>query len=344
MFPVGFYLSYLRDFANQTTHTSNQTSSDQSTTAIIGGLNYISRDLTIYIFFIVGLFVASLTAIFGNLLIIVTILLNKSLRSLNGIITINLSVADFLIGLLVNSFNLVGIFGSERFFADRKPLCTIIGFACLVFCGTSLSSIVLLALNRLLKICYSNEIYTKVFTCKKTLVYCFLSWCAGIVLGSFNLFGVGGYTFDRKVLSCMTNRIASHSHFVYIYVIGFVFTPCLFILFSYLKIFLYVHNISKQSKTLDNSLNRSYELAKSLFASFITFFVCWIPFGIIYIIDGQDILPRAAILITILFAHLNSSVNFIYYGYFSVQYRRAYLKFLHRPRTTFYSGSASRTL
>lgn len=108
------------------------------------------------------------------------------------------------------------------------------------------------------------------FTKKSTLILCILTWVGGLGLGLPNLLGWGHYDYDKKVLSCMTDRTKSHQ-FGFFYIFGYVLIPCCCIFFCYMRIFFYVR---KYNKNVSKS-ERSIQLAKSLFASFITYFLCW---------------------------------------------------------------------
>ena len=123
----------------------------------------------------------------------------------------------------------------------------------------------------------------------------------------------------------MTDRTQSQE-FGFFYIFCYVMTPCIFIFFCYLKIFIFVSKYS--GKVGIKTQTKQIQLAKCLFASFITYFICWMPFGMIYIIDHKDMLHPAAMVITTAFAHINSSVNAFYYAYFSSTLRKGYYKFI----------------
>ncbi|CAF0949684.1 unnamed protein product [Brachionus calyciflorus] len=291
-----------------------------------GGIEFINKRLILYIFFLILISLAIFLGFIGNLLTILAILVNKEFHATNYLIIVNQSIADLLISSFINSFNVIGVFAGEIFFLNRKPLCSIIGFLCLLLCGASLLSIASLAINRYIKICH-DKIYNKIFTKKITYLICMIAWLGGIVLGVPNMSGWGGYGYDKKVLSCMTDRTQSQE-FGFFYIFCYVSVPCLCILICYIKIFVYVRKYSGKVNMNGTNHKRNIQLAKSLFASFITYFICWMPFGLIYLIDSKDILPPEAMVITTVLAHMNSIANPIYFAYFSLSFRKAYLKVL----------------
>jgi hypothetical protein len=126
----------------------------------------------------------------------------------------NISMADFCISALVDSFTAVGVLFGKNYFDNRPGLCQFVGFACLVFCETSLISILFLAFNRFIKICYSH-IYSKLFTLNLTITYCSICWLIGFLIAIPNATGWSNFVYDKQTLNCMWNRLASKSYSMY---------------------------------------------------------------------------------------------------------------------------------
>ena len=104
--------------------------------------------------------------------------------------------------------------------------------------------------------------------------------------------------------------------------------PCIAILFCYIRIFLHSYQSKKKINTNGNhsksNIHQSLRLAQGLFASFMLFTICWLPYGLVIMIDYEDKLPRSAIMFTMAIAHLNSSLNPVLYGIFNSAFRRGY--------------------
>ena len=92
------------------------------------------------------------------------------------------------------------------------------------------------------------------------------------------------------------------------------------IFLCYLKIFIFTYKSRNKSKS--SSATKSIRLAKGLFASFMLFTVCWMPYGLIVMIDFQDKLPRSVIMFTMTLGHYNSSLNPFLYAMFNSAFRR----------------------
>ncbi|RNA21626.1 melatonin receptor type 1B-B-like [Brachionus plicatilis] len=195
----------------------------------------------------------------GNILIMGAILLTKELQNDTGILIFNLSLAELLItGFLINFCYLQGVFVGKKFFVLMSALCDFIGAICLIACVTSLMNIGFLAINRYLIICH-NKLYHRLFTHKKTIVYCVINWLMGILVDLPNFTGWGGHYYDSKTISCIWNRLKSHSYSI--------FFPTT------------IMSLSRNEKK--KGYGRSIKLAKGLFASFILFTACWLPYGLI---------------------------------------------------------------
>lgn len=160
--------------------------------------------------------------------------------------------------------------------------------------------------------------------------------------------GWGGHYYDEKTLNCVWDRLASHSYSIF-FPMSSIVVPCISILFCYMRIFFYANGaktkvipkhavsmasssksnastiITSSTNVLDhNSLSRSIRIAKGLFASFMLFTLCWLPYGIIVMSDYRDKLPRTAHMFSMTVAHLNSALNPVLYGVFNPAFRRGY--------------------
>ena len=143
-----------------------------------------------------------------------------------------------------------------------------------------------------------------------------------------NYKGWGGHYYDEKTLSCLWNRLASQSYSIF-FPMSSIIVPCLAILYCYVRIFIYSHR-SKVRSHATNNINQSLRLAKGLFISFMLFFVCWIPFGFLVMIDFADKAPRGAVMFTMTLAHLNSSFNPIVYAVSNSNFQNGYVALFRR--------------
>ncbi len=198
----------------------------------------------------------------------------------------NLSFSDLLISLFVHTFTDIGILMGRDFYEERFGLCVVLASLCLIACGTSLVNMGILAVNRYINICH-NRIYKDYFNLNRAISLCIFTWIAGTLVDLPNFLGWGGHFFDPKSANCMWNRLASSSYSIFFPTTA-IFVPCVAIFFCYMRIFIFVYQAKSKTHAIDNnsisskssSLNsremtQSLRVAKSLFASFGLFTVCW---------------------------------------------------------------------
>lgn len=158
------------------------------------------------------------------------------------------------------------------------------------------------------------------------LTFCrFLSYIINKHLN--NLKGWSSSTFDEKSLNCILDRKKSQSYSAF-FLATTIVLPCILILFCFIRTFL--HSYYSKVRTRATNKSQSIRLAKALFVSFVLFTMCWLPYGIVFVIDFGDMLPRSAVMYTMTFAHLNSSFNSILYAIFNSSFRRGYIILFRR--------------
>lgn len=98
--------------------------------------------------------------------------------------------------------------------------------------------------------------------------------------------------------------------------------PYLGIIFCYSRIYFFAHKSNNRSN--NSSLNRSIRLAKTLFASFLLYNICWMPIGLVVLFDLDELAPNVSIVMyPMVIGFLNSSLNPIVYPVFNSNFRSA---------------------
>ena len=77
-----------------------------------------------------------------------SVLTDRFLRQPCNAFIINLAIADFLIALVVDPFNVLSALYGERAFETRQWLCILVGVVCTPSCVASLYTIMAVAVNR----------------------------------------------------------------------------------------------------------------------------------------------------------------------------------------------------
>ena len=135
-----------------------------------------------------------------------------------------------------------------------------------------------------------------------------------------NIKGWNNYTYDKKALFCIFNRQLNLSYNWYLDIVN-VFIPSVSFFFCYWRIFVFTHKSKNTSKS--SSVNRSIHLAKTFFVSFLVYNICWMPFGLVVVLDFDNKLPRSIVMYSIASGILNSTLNPIIYVVFNSNFRKS---------------------
>lgn len=77
-----------------------------------------------------------------------SVLTDRFLRQPCNAFVINLAIADFLIALVVDPFNVLAALYGANAFQHRQWLCVLVGVVCTPSCVASLYTIMTIAINR----------------------------------------------------------------------------------------------------------------------------------------------------------------------------------------------------
>ncbi|KAI3390092.1 hypothetical protein SNEBB_010995 [Seison nebaliae] len=298
--------------------------------------SHSSYILTVY------LVIASILGFFGNLLIIGAIIVSKELkRSGNGSV-INIAITDIVVATIVNPITILGIYMPTSFFYKHKWICEVAGCICVTGCICNIFNIVFICITRYIHMA-RGKLYRKLFSpAYKELIISIIIWILAFFCDLPNFLGVGGHIFDHKTRMCHWDRLSKDGN---VYAILFAciacFLPMLTLSIFYLLIFAHVReskrkveckdpNLKKNSGSLkkNKSMKSSIRLAKTLFLIVLVFIICWLPYGMVTIIDRFDEWPHWVHICSIQLAHAGVILNFFIYGLANRNFRIAYCRIL----------------
>ncbi|XP_078573019.1 melatonin receptor type 1B-B-like [Branchiostoma floridae x Branchiostoma japonicum] len=93
--------------------------------------------------------------------------------------------------------------------------------------------------------------------------------------------------------------------------------------------------------------NSDIRLLKTLLVIFISFALCWTPYGVIFLVDSKGQWPKPVYVMAIILAHLNSSMNSVIYGVMNRSFRQAYIALFrrcfcrHRDNESYFGGKTT---
>ena len=267
----------------------------------------------------------SVCSVMGNVLVIFAILATKRLRTQANLLVVNLCFADLLVGCLAVPCSAYGLWKELK---DRGNCAfdMAVGFVVSFCCSASILLLLLLSIDRYLRIVHFNKF--KIWMAgRRTTVAVVCLWVFVAVLATLFILDVKNGIIDI----CMVG----------IAFLSFIVMVCLYLLIfrtvakqsSVIK----AHNINrpsshsesvqsgqdskrkKKSSQTGNSINYHMHIAKSFLIINVTFFVCWTPFMIVLVLrrslyrKGED-MHTSIYHWCLLVGYINSLLNPIIYN------------------------------
>ncbi|XP_012592001.1 trace amine-associated receptor 8 [Microcebus murinus] len=279
----------------------------------------------------------SLLAIFGNLLVMTSVLHFTQLHSPTNFLIASLACADFLVGVTVMPFSMVRSVESCWYFGAK--FCTLHSCCDAAFCYSSLFHLCFVSIDRYIAVT-DPLVYPTKFTVSVSGICISISWILPMVYSGAVIYtgaSADGLQDLVSALSCVGGcQIAVNQDWVLIDFL-FFFIPTLVMITLYSKIFL----IAKQqaikiettsSKTESSSesykarvAKRERKAAKTLGVTVVAFMISWLPYTIETLIDAfmGFITPAYIYEICCWCAYYNSALNPLIYALFYPWFRKA---------------------
>uniref|UniRef100_A0ABI0NV26 G-protein coupled receptors family 1 profile domain-containing protein n=1 Tax=Bos taurus TaxID=9913 RepID=A0ABI0NV26_BOVIN len=289
--------------------------------------------LILYTVFIFG----AVLAVFGNLLVMISILYFKQLHSPTNFLIASLACADFLLGVTVMPFSTVRSVESCWYFGQRY--CQLHSCFEGSFCYTSIYHLCFISLDRYIVVT-DPLVYPARFTVSVSGMCIASSWLFSIIF-SFSLFGTGanaaGLEDVVSALTCVGGcQIAVNQSWVLVSFLVF-FIPTLVMITVYFNIFLIAKQQARKIESLNNKTGRCSDsfqdrvakrerkAARTLGVAVLAFLVSWLPYFLDAIIDAflGFITPTYVYEILVWIAYYNSAMNPLIYAFFYPWFRKA---------------------
>nr|XP_015214295.1 PREDICTED: trace amine-associated receptor 13c-like [Lepisosteus oculatus] len=260
----------------------------------------------------------------GNLVVIISVSHFKQLHTPTNLILLSLAVADFLVGLIVLPLSMTALIETCWYFGDM--LCSVYKFFDSVLISVSLSNLVLIAIDRYFAVCDPLLYSTKITVNVMHLLILF-SWLLSPSYMLAFLYLNGNFDGADKLNSCLgeclflVNEIWGIINLIITFIL-----PCFTMIALYVKIFLVA---KRHAKVISSSAERKHvrentgkiskiserKAAKRLGIVVLAFLLCWIPFYIWTLIEGNlNVSMTAALFTPTVIVYLNSCVNPILYA------------------------------
>ncbi|CAH1777852.1 unnamed protein product [Owenia fusiformis] len=279
---------------------------------------------------IVFMVTVGVIGVFGNALIIVTVIFNKQLQTISNVFIVYVAIADLFVCAfmcpIVATNTLMGydVIGFH---------CAWFGYLCMISLGISINMLAVLAVDRYFYICRQGQ-YRKVFNPRSVVGISFGVLLYVCLMCMPGFFGWGKTAFVTKIGYCIYNHMDSISYTLFLMSIGIIM-PLTITFICYIKTFITIrsssksvasHNTNVTSKSTAQSKKMRQVLA--FFLVSLLFVLFWSPYALTVIIDSGDILPKEWLVFVTRLAISNSCVNSIMYGIVNKNFRNGYKKVL----------------
>ncbi|XP_032959061.1 LOW QUALITY PROTEIN: trace amine-associated receptor 6-like [Rhinolophus ferrumequinum] len=277
-------------------------------------------------------------AVFGNLLVMTSILHFKQLHSPTNLLIASLACADFLVGVALMPFSMVRSVESCWYFGERS-FCTFHTCCDAAFCYSSLFHLCFISIDRYIAVT-DPLVYPTKFTVSVSGICIGVSWILPLAY-SGAVFYTGAYDDGLEELSSALNcvggcQVVVNQDWVLIDFLLF-FIPTIVMIILYSNIFLVARKQAKRIETIggktESSSNsyksrvakRERKAAKTLGITVIAFMISWLPYSIDSVIDAfvGFITPAYIYEICCWCAYYNSAMNPLIYALFYPWFRKA---------------------
>ncbi|XP_005389268.1 PREDICTED: trace amine-associated receptor 7b-like [Chinchilla lanigera] len=276
-------------------------------------------------------------AVFGNLLVMISILHFKQLHSPANFLIASLACADFLVGTTVMPFSMVRSVESCWYFGDSFCKLHTCFDGC--FCYCSIFHLCFISMDRYIAVT-DPLVYPARVTLSVSGMCIAFSWLLAVVY-SFSVFYTGaseaGLEELVSALTCVGGcQMAVNQNWVLVNFLLF-FIPMLVMITVYSKIFLIAKQQARKIESLNNKTTktsgsykdrvarRERKAAITLGVAVIAFLISWLPYYIDSIIDAflGFITPTYVYEILIWIAYYSSALNPLIYAFFYPWFRKA---------------------
>nr|XP_055063086.1 trace amine-associated receptor 13c-like [Misgurnus anguillicaudatus] len=260
----------------------------------------------------------SLWTVFLNLLVIISICHFKKLHTPTNMLILSLAVADLLVGLIVMPLEAIRLIETCWYFEDItcRLFLTITG---LLF-STSLSHLVLIAVDRYVAVCHPL-LYPQKITMTRTIITICVCW---FFSSAYNIATINishrKYTCYGECIIMLTFAWSIADLFL-----SFLF-PCTIIITLYLRIFYVAHHQVKVINSLmrsgkhltEGSVRRKSESKAALTLGIIVtvYLFCWIPFFILSLTPNTSVIAYFMLWMLYINSGLNPLIYAIFYPWF----------------------------
>ena len=304
-----------------------------------------SRSLVEIISIAIVLAILDILTILGNLLVCVTILTNRRLKTTTNYFILSLAVSDLLLGIVVLPFSTLNTVWPS--WPLGAIFCNVFISSDVMLCTVSILNLFAISLERYIAVT-SPLRYSKVLTFRRVMIILSGVWIFSFAM-AFLPIHLGWNTNNGNIQNLHEPQFCmfeSNKAYVLFVSIGTYFLPLLIMCLVYVKVFQIARDQVQRINSLVRSTARMFQSQPSkdprfasdskatvTLASVVTAFaICWIPYFVIFTARpflSWPIDPHLD-LFALWLGYVNSMLNPFLYAFHSTQFRKAFIRVLTR--------------
>ncbi|XP_069943789.1 uncharacterized protein [Cherax quadricarinatus] len=269
----------------------------------------------------VAVWLVVVTAVLGNLAVIIVLISSKFKMTVSKFLMVNLALADLCMGLyllIIAAMDLhtIGVYFNHAIDWQNGPGCKVAGFLTVFASELSIFTLTVITSERWYAITYAIHLNKrlKLSMAVKIMV---VGWTYSITMAALPLLGISSYSKTSICLPMETGNALALSYLISLLLVNglafFVITACYASMYC---------SISRHDATAPHS---DLTVAKRMALLVFTDFACWAPiafFGLTAVAGVPLINVTRAKILLVFFYPLNSCANPYLYAILTKQYRR----------------------
>ncbi|XP_051539104.1 trace amine-associated receptor 13c-like [Myxocyprinus asiaticus] len=254
----------------------------------------------------------SVFTVFLNLLVIISISHFKKLHTPTNLLILSLAVADLIVGLIV--IPLMGIRFIESCWYFGEAFCLVFSFLVFTVVQASLGNLVFISVDRYIAVTDPLR-YTVRVTNNKVIFCLIINWLSSTTYSVIIFCDALFYpeTQDRCYGEC---TVTFKYEYAITDLIVTLVAPCSVIMSLYVKIFCVAKYQAKFVNSVTGASRSQRKAAKTLGIVVVVYFMCWIPYYIVILLEGYQSTESVEFNITCWIVYINSCMNPLIYALF----------------------------
>ncbi len=276
-----------------------------------------------------ALFVA-LVAVFGHGMVFVAFYRERSLRSLQNMFIINLSVADFLFSAIVPSMHVVRLLRKEE--TLKEIPCYVTGVASMLLCLVSINTLTFISIERFMGTNYPIK-HRRYFNFSLVKVVLAFIWFWSGLLSTFPFFTTK-YVFIKRFFHCSPDWAKDLTTTLMLAIVGIgsplcILVYCNFHIVRALRMSRLIHS-NPTSRCIHSRYQRERQMSILTITVVVTFAICWAPYcaAMLCLAHGNCKFSENFMFLALILSIMNSSCNPVIYGVLNTNFRRAFKNIL----------------